>query len=546
MSTSYDCDYLIIGSGFGGSVSALRLAEKGYRVMVVEQGRHIHAHNMPHSTWDVRRFIWLPALAWRGFFALRLFKHMLVLHGNAVGGGSITYANTLLVPPPSVWQQGTWAGLRDWPNIMPAYFQRAQAMLGVTTNPILADADYTLQRLAQAAGVGDGFYRTRVGVYFGEHDEHVHPPVAADPYFHGDGPARQPCIGCGGCMVGCRHGAKNSLDKNYLHLAQRLGVSLLADTQVRCVAPLGSGQDGAQGWQVRVKPWRQPKRSYTARHVIVAAGSLGTQKLLFAMKQQGHLPRLSPALGRQVFTNAESLIGVRFPGCSEDYSQGIAIGSGMYLADGTHIEATRFPAGSDIASVLGTLMNYSAQGRLPLGRWFLAFMRGWLTRPRRMWQALRPKNMARESLIFLCMQTVPQPLRMVWRRRWYWPFAPQLATEGAPIPAYNAAASAFACQAAKANQGSAFNCVADVFLNIPATAHCMGGAALAATPEEGVCDAQHRVFGYQNLYIIDGANISANLGVNPSLTIAAMAEAAISTIPTKDLSHASSPNAAPI
>ena len=281
--------------------------------------------------------------------------------------------------------------------------------------------------------------------------------------------------------------------------------------------------------------------------MIVSAGSLGTQKLLFAMKQQGYLPRLSAALGRNVFTNAESLIGIRFPGCSEDFSRGIAIGSGIHLADGTHIEATRFPAGSDIASLLGTLMNHSRHGRLRLHQWLGAFIHGWLTRPRRMWQALRPKNMARESLILLCMQTAPQPLNMVWQRRWYWPFAPMLATEGAAIPAYIPAASDFAFQAAQAQQGNAFTCVADVFLNIPATAHCMGGAALAATPEHGVCDAQHRVFGYQNLYIIDGANISANLGVNPSLTIAALAEAAISAIPAKESRHdPAQPPASPV
>ena len=547
MHPSFDTDYFIVGSGFGGSVSALRLAEKGYRVTVAEQGRRFNPADMPASTWDVRRFLWLPALACRGFFALRLFKHMLVLHGNAVGGGSITYANTLLVPNASVWQHGTWAGLRPWGNIMPAHYQRAEAMLGVTTNPILADADHTLQRLATTAGVGNSFYSTRVGVYFGANDEHTQPPRNGDPYFNGNGPPRQPCTACGGCMVGCRYRAKNTLDYNYLYLAERQGAQVLAQSRVTRIAPLGAAQDGSSGWRITVKPFRQPEQHYTAAHVIVSAGSLGTQKLLFAMKQQGYLPRLSAALGRNVFTNAESLIGIRFPGCSEDFSRGIAIGSGIHLADGTHIEATRFPAGSDIASLLGTLMNHSRHGRLRLHQWLAAFIHGWLTRPRRMWQALRPKNMARESLILLCMQTAPQPLNMVWQRRWYWPFAPMLATEGAAIPAYIPAASDFAFQAAQAQQGNAFTCVADVFLNIPATAHCMGGAALAATPEHGVCDAQHRVFGYQNLYIIDGANISANLGVNPSLTIAALAEAAISAIPAKESRHdPAQPPASPV
>lgn len=534
MQTPFDADYFIIGSGFGGSVSALRLAEKGYRVLVAEQGRRFAPHAMPTSTRDIRRFLWLPVMACRGFFSLRLFKHMLVLHGNAVGGGSITYANTLLVPSSPVWRNGTWAGLRDWGTIMPTHYRTAERMLGVTTNPLLADADHMLQHLAGQFGAGNSFYATRVGVYFGRHDTHTRTPVNDDPYFDGSGPPRQPCTACGGCMIGCRYRAKNTLDYNYLYLAEQQGARILAETRVTRIEPLGPVHDGRHGYRITVKPFRQPERRYTAQNVIVSAGSLGTQKLLFAMKQHGWLPRISNALGRNVFTNAESLIGIRFPGCNEDFSRGIAIGSGIHLADGTHIEATRFPAGSNIASLLGTLMNHSRSGRLNLYRWLTAFIHGWLSRPKQMWQALRPKNMARESLIFLCMQTLPQPLNMVWRRRWYWPFFPLLATQGKPIPACIPAASDFAFQAAEKNNAHAFSCVSDVFLNIPATAHCMGGAALAASPEHGVCDAQHRVFGYQNLYIVDGANISANLGVNPSLTITALAEAAMAQIPPKE------------
>lgn len=529
----FDTDCFIVGSGFGGSVSALRLAEKGYRVLLAEQGRRITPENMPQSTGDWRRFLWLPALACRGFFSLRLFKHMLVLHGNAVGGGSITYANTLLVPPQEVWRQGTWAGLRDWAAEMPAHYRTAQQMLGVTDNLLLADADRLLQRLADKNGIGGSFYRTRVAVYFGGQDEHAQKMVDGDPYFGGNGPARQPCCACGGCMVGCRHRAKNSLDYNYLYLAERLGVRVLPQTRVLRIEPLGAAADGSAGYRITVKPHRLPERHYTAAQVIVSAGSLGTQQLLFAMKEQGCLPKLSDALGRHVFTNAESLIGIRFPGCSEDFSRGIAIGSGIHLPDGTHIEATRFPDGSNIVSLLGTLMNHSLAGRLSFRRWLAAFVWAWLTRPQRMWRALRPKNMACESVVFLCMQTAPQPLRMVWKRRRWWPFSRTLATEGAPIPASIPAASDFTFRAAQQHGGEAFACLSDVFLNIPATAHCMGGAALADSPRQGVCDRDHRVFGYQNLYIIDGSNISTNLGVNPSLTIAAMAEAAVSRMPPK-------------
>ncbi len=530
MAHEFDTDFFIVGSGFGGSVSALRLAEKSYRVWVAEQGQRFTPDKLPTSTWDVRRFLWLPQLACRGFFALRLFKHVLVLHGKAVGGGSVVYANTLLRPPATVWQTGSWAGLRPWAQEMPAHYRRAEAMLGVTENPVLAAADHTLHRLSTAAGVGDRFYRTQVAVYFGPDDRHARPPVNGDPYFDGAGPARSPCTACGGCMVGCRHGAKNSLDRNYLYLAEQRGVRLLAETTVTRIQPLGAA-DGRDGYRITVCRRGQAPQHHTARQVIVAAGCLGTLQLLFAMKQQGYLPAISDTLGHNVFTNAESLLALRFPGCTEDFSRGIAIGSGVYLADGTHIEATRFPAGSDIASLLGTLINHSRHGRIGFGRWLGALAHGWLTRPRQMWHAMRPKNMARESMILLCMRSMPQPLRMVWRRGW---FGHRLATEGQPIPAYIPAASDFAVQAAEHEQGHAFTSAVDVWLNIPTTAHCMGGAALAGDPQQGVCDHQHRVFGYRNLYVVDGANIAANLGVNPSLTIAALAEAAMAAIPPKD------------
>ena len=224
---AFDTDYLIIGSGFGGSVSALRLAQKGYRVLVVEQGRRFAPRDMPESTRNLRRFLWLPSLFCRGFFSLRLFRHMLVLHGNAVGGGSVVYANTLLVPPEKVWRSGTWALLRDWAAEMPEHYRTAEKMLGVTTNPLLADADHMLKKLADEAGVGGSFYRTRVAVYFGADDEHAQPQQQGDPYFAGQGPARAPCVGCGGCMVGCRYRAKNTLDYNYLYLAERQGAQVL-------------------------------------------------------------------------------------------------------------------------------------------------------------------------------------------------------------------------------------------------------------------------------------------------------------------------------
>ncbi len=533
MDTAFDTDYFIIGSGFGGSVSAMRLTEKGYRVMVAEQGQWFTPQNMPKSTRQIRRYLWLPLLSCRGFFAMRLFKHMLVLHGNAVGGGSIVYANTMLIPKATIWDNGSWAQLQNWHDIMPIHYQSARAMLGVTVNPILADADLTLKNINTFAGVKDSFYPTEVAIYFGDDDEYAHPKVQQDPYFQGRGRAREACVGCGGCMVACRFLAKNSLDFNYLDFAQKQGAAILSETKVLKIEALGAAQDGSSGYRVTCKMHGQKISSYTALNVIVSAGSLGTQQLLFAMKDQGYLPNISSCLGYNVFTNAESLIGIRFPNTDKDFSKGIAIGSGMYLDDGTHIEATRFPEGSNIAGLLGTMMNYTESGRMSFLKWSLTLLGQAILHPIVYWRTFRPKNIAKESLIFLCMQAIPQPLQMVWRRRRFMPWKKALATVGSPIPSHIPSATKVALEAAKRFNGTAFNGVSDVFLNIPTTAHCMGGAALASNENEGVCDVQHRVFGYQGLYIVDGANISTNLGVNPSLTICALAEAAMSHIPSK-------------
>ena len=256
---SFDTDFLVIGSGFGGSVSAMRLTEKGYRVIIAEQGKHISPETMPKTVRDIKQFLWLPALKYKGFFSLQLFKHVMVLHGNAVGGGSITYANTLLQPEDKIWQQGSWAGLHDWQAVMPQHYETAKRMLGVSQNKKIGNADLMLQKMANLSGVGDSFYLTDVGAYFSDHDKYAHPPVNGDPYFGGAGPKRSPCIGCGGCMVGCRYGAKNTLDKNYLYFAQKNGATLLAETKVTDIVPIADAskspsdpayQNGSQGYRV--------------------------------------------------------------------------------------------------------------------------------------------------------------------------------------------------------------------------------------------------------------------------------------------------------
>ena len=529
----FDYDYLIIGSGFGGSVAALRLAEKGYRVAVMEEGRRWSAQDFPRTNWNFHRWFWLPALHLRGFFSMRFFRHMVVLQGKAVGGGSITYANTLLEPPASVWSQGAWAGLEQWHQALRPHYATARKMLGVVTNPLLAAADLRLQQMAIRAGAGDSFYATEVGVYFGAgRPEDARP---SDPFFAGKGPERMPCTGCGGCMVGCRHGAKNTLDQNYLWFAEKLGARIFAETRVVDVRPLDDQPDGAAGYLVTTRS-RAPGKGRTrtqvrARAVVFAASSLGTQELLFRLRAHGSLPRISAALGKGVRTNAESLIGIRFPGSTEDLSRGIAIGSGIYLDACTHIEATRYPAGSDAMALMTALMAHGAPG---WRRWLLslaALLRLFATRP---WTALRilsPFGFARQTMILLCMQTLEGQINMRYGRRIWWPFWRRLATHGKKIPTFIPLANQFAEQAARELGGVAMTSLPEILFNVPMTAHCIGGASMAAAPEQGVCDHRGRVFHYRNLLICDGSMIAANLGVNPSLTITALAEYIMSHIP---------------
>jgi cholesterol oxidase len=527
-------DFIVVGSGFGGSVSALRLAEKGYRVAVLEMGRRWDAETLPRSSWAISRWLWWPAVGLRGFFGIRLFRHVMVLHGNAVGGGSITYASTLLEPREDVWDAGTWAGLEDWRAVLPEHFATAKRMLGVTQNRILGQADHKLRAMAEAYGVENTFYPTQVGVLFAQ-DRDAPGTVYPDPFFEGQGPSRTACIGCGGCMVGCRHDAKNTLDKNYLFLAEQNGAEVYAETKVVDVKPLGGSAEGSEGYQVHTVRSTAilgtKKRVFTCRGVVFAASSLGTQELLLRLKQKGSLPGISDALGRHVRTNAESLIGVRYPGSPEDLSEGIAIGSGICLDGHTHIQATRYPRGWDGLGVLLTVMTRGRQGWIRVLIWLWTLLRLFLTQPVTTLRALLPYGFARETIILLCMQNLDSQLRMRLKRPWYWPFRKALSTEGDRIPTFIPEANEFAAKAAKATGGVAATSITEILFNVPTTAHCMGGAVMSASPEQGVCDARNRVFGYRNMFICDGSVLSANLGVNPSLTISALTERAMSHIP---------------
>lgn len=529
----YDYDFIVVGSGFGGSVTAHRLTEKGYRVAVMEMGRRWTPENLPRTSWSLHRWFWRPKLALRGFFNMRFFRHATILHGCAVGGGSVTYACTSLRPPDKVWDMGSWAGLADWKAEMPRHYDAASRMLGVRENTILGPADNLLKKVADAAGVGHTFYRTSVAVFEapeGEQGGKIYP----DPYFGGEGPERRTCVACGGCMMGCRHGAKNTLDMNYLYLAEKHGARVFPETMVVDVKPLKGSADGGEGYEVRTvksTAWlrRRPQR-FTCRGVVFSASALGTMELLFHLKEKRSLPGISDQLGKRVRTNSESLIGVRIPGCSEDLSKGVAIGSGVYIDEHTHIEAVRYPGGSDTMGMLATILTGGHPGPSRVLLWIKNVAWSSLRHPIRTFRVFQPFGWARESVILLCMQALEGHIDMAWKRAWFWPFRKFLVSRGQKMPTFIPRANEFAQKFASLTGGTAMSMIPEILFDIPGTAHCLGGCAIADSPRNGVVDYRNRLFGYKNMYICDGSVVAANLGVNPSLTITALTERAMSFI----------------
>ena len=532
--SEYDFDYIVVGSGFGGSVTALRLMEKGYRVAVMEMGRRWTAETLPKTSWEMHRWFWRPGIALRGFFNMRFFRHVTIMHGCAVGGGSITYACTMLRPPDKVWDSGSWKGLDDWKSVMPRHYDEASRMLGVTTNKILGPADKLLRKVAESVGVGDTFYRTSVAIF--QAPEGVQGGVTMpDPYFGGEGPDRTTCEGCGGCMMGCRHGAKNTLDMNYLYLAEKRGCQVFAETRVTDIVPLDGANDGTLGYRVSTERstafFAKNRKTFTCRGVVVAASALGSMELLFKLKDKKSLPNLSDNIGRYVRTNSESLIGVRVPDTNDDLSKGVAIGSGIYIDEHTHIEAVLYPKGSDSMSAWTTILTGGRPGPGRVGLWLKNLIVSSILHPIRTFRSLQPFGWARESVILLCMQALDGHIDMRWQRSWLWPFRKVLASHGQRIPTFIPAANKFAEHFAKVVGGSPMSMLPEILFDIPGTAHCLGGCVMADSPERGVVDSRNRVFGYRNMYVCDGSVVAANLGVNPSLTITALTERAMSFIP---------------
>lgn len=530
----FDFDFIVIGSGFGGSVSAYRLTQKGYKVAVIEMGRRWRPKDLPRTSWFLHRWFWRPKLGLRGFFNIRLFRHVTIYHGCAVGGGSITYAATLLEPPAKVWDSGTWASLADWRAEMPEHYATAGRMLGAVENKILGPADQLLQHTAEAAGCAHTLYRTRVGIFQSSNTEAGQ--TFEDPFFAREGPPRTTCIGCGGCIMGCRYGAKNTLDLNYLYLAEKHGARVFPETKVVNVKPLNDSLDGSDGYEVRTvksTAWfRAHPQRLTCRAVVFAASSLGTMELLFRLRENGSLPAISVQLGRHVRTNSESLIGARMPGSREDYSQGVAIGSGIYIDEHTHIEAVRYPRGSDTMSLLTTTLTDGRPGFGRIAIWARNVMRSLLLHPIEWWRLARPWGWAKEAVILLCMQALDGEIEMCWQRPWFWPFRKFLVSRGEKVPTYIPQANQFAKKFAQVAGGAAMSTLPEILFDVPGTAHCIGGCVIADSATHGVVDSQQCVFGYKNMYICDGSVVAANLGVNPSLTITALAERAMSFVPS--------------
>jgi cholesterol oxidase len=525
----------VVGSGFGGSVAAHRLVEKGYRVAVMEMGRRWRREDFPRTSWSLHRWFWRPKLGLRGFFNMRFFRRATIFHGCAVGGGSITFANTLLRPPDKIWDMGSWAGLADWKYEMPQHYQTASRMLGVVENRIFGPADNLLKRAADSLGVGDTFYPTTVAVFQaapGEQGGKTYP----DPYFGGEGPERTTCVGCGGCMMGCRYGSKNSLDMNYLYLAEKHGAQVLPETKVVRVRPRSGCADGGAGYEVctvRSTAWlRRHRRRFTCRGIIFAASALGTMELLFKLKENSSLPSISNQLGKFVRTNSESLLGLRIPGCTEDLSKGLAIGCGIYIDEHTHVEPVRYPSGSDTMMFLTTPLTGGRPGPMRIALWMRNLLVSLLRHPLKTLRLFRPWGWARESIILLCMQALDGHIDMRWERPWFWPFKKCLVSRGERIPTFIPQANRFAERFAQLAGGTAMSMLPEILFNVPGTAHCVGGCIMADARERGVVDSNHRVFGYKNMYVCDGSVVAANLGVNPSLTITALAERAMSFIPS--------------
>lgn len=513
-------DYVIIGSGFGGSVSALRLAEKGYKVLVIEKGKRLRGEDFPLTNWNLPKWMWLPSLKLQGLFKLTFFRHVAVLSGVGVGGGSLVYANTLPVPKKKFFESASWSHLADWEQELSPYYPLALKMLGAEKTPYIRKGDRALQTLAKEIGKEDHFDTTNVAVYFGK------PGVTVpDPYFEGEGPDRTGCIQCGGCMLGCRYNSKNTLDKNYLYMAEKLGVTIVAEQEVYDVKPLSP--DGSAGYEIHFKDslnWFPKKAKVKTKGVVFSGGVLGTVELLLKLKRKS-LPNLSNKVGAGVRTNSEALVGVTSLSRDKSYSEGVAIGSILHTDDNSHLEIVRYSEGSGFWRIF---MAPMVSGGNIISR-FLKMVKDYFVHPISNLKAFFTDDWSKRTQILLFMQSIDSTLKFTKGI-----FGMSTSLDSGPAPtSFIPEAQDLATRYGKIINGKPMVMSTETLFGIPTTAHILGGACMGKDATEGVIDKDNRVFGYENMLVCDGAMISANPGVNPSLTITAISERAMSKVPVK-------------
>ena len=516
-----DYDVVVVGSGFGGSTAALRLTEKGYRVAVLESGRRFDETTFPKTSWRLRSFFWAPKLGLLGIQRMSLLKNVMVLSGAGVGGGSLVYGNTLYEPFPSFFTDARWSHITDWRAELTPFYDQAKRMLGVVTNPTMTVADDVMRAVAEEMGVAETFVPTPVGVFFGEPGVEV-----SDPFFGGVGPARKGCTECGECMTGCRHGAKNTLLKNYLYLAERGGAQVWPLTTVTGIRPRADGRYEVTA--ERAGTWvRKRRKVFIASEVVLAAGTMGTQRLLHSMRDKGHLPNLSPRLGELTRSNSEAIIGARTFRRNVDFSRGVAITSSFYPDDQTHIEPVRYGRGSNAMGLLTTVLA-DGDGRSRLATWALEVLR----RPVMLTRNLSMHRWSEQTIAALVMQTRENSLTCYTKAGLFGRRLTSKQGHGEPNPTWIPIGHDAVRRIARRIGGFPAGGWNDVF-NIPMTAHLLGGAVIGDSPETGVIDPYHRVYGHPGLHVVDGASVSVNLGVNPALTITAQAERAMALWPNQ-------------
>jgi cholesterol oxidase len=521
--TTFDYDVLIIGSGFGGSVSALRLTEKGYKVAVLEAGKRFEDDDFATSSWRLRKFLWMPQLGCYGIQRIDKLKDVLILSGAGVGGGSLVYANTLYEPLDPFYRDPAWGHITDWRSELAPYYDQAKRMLGVAVYPHVTPADTVMREVAEKMGVGGTFHHTPVGVFFGADPGET----LDDPYFGGAGPARSGCTNCGECMTGCRHNAKNTLVKNYLYLAEAAGAEVHPLTTVTAVRPREGG-----GYEIETRRTNKrfrPHRTITAEQVIFSASTMGTQKLLHRMRDRGNLPNVSSRLGLLTRTNSEALLGSISDGRDVDYSEGVAITSSFHPDEHTHIEPCRYGKGSNAMSLMQTVLT---DGSTDTARWKVWLKEMWRQKGN-LFKLYDLRHWSERTIIALVMQTHDNSITtytkrgLTGRRK-----LTSRQGHGAPNPAFIEPGHRAVQLMAEEMTGTPGGSIGEPF-NVPLTAHFMGGCAIGDSPETGVVDPYQRLYGHPGLHVADGSTITANLGVNPSLTITAQTERAMSYWPNK-------------